>query len=100
MNEPIDKEKLKQYISEELENVGKLKRQLTDDQIDKLEEAYSKEEIHQTLLEMENFKKLNSKYVSVYLTLNNWIKLKRKRTGGTHGKRYSKGDDHADYLLG
>jgi len=101
MNDPIDKEKLKAYISAELENVSKLKKQLTDDQIDRLEEEYTKAEIHDTLLEMENFKPLQKKYVSVYLTLRNWIKLKRKKTGGGSGgfNRATKGDDHADYLL-
>ncbi|MDZ7802383.1 hypothetical protein [Thiohalophilus sp.] len=101
MEQPIDKEKLKAYISEELENVLKLKKQLTDEQIDKLEEEFDKKEIHDTLLEMENYNGLSKKYVSVYLTLRNWIKLKRKKTGGGSGgfNRATKGDDHADYLL-
>ena len=101
MNEPIDKEKLKAYIAEDLEGVAKLKKQLTDDQIDKLEEEFSKAEIHDTLLEMENYNGLEKKYKSVYLTLRNWIKLKRKKNGGNRGgiNRTTKGDDHADYLL-
>lgn len=97
----IDKQKLKQYIAEELEGVSKLKKQLTDEQIDKLEEEFSKAEIHDTLLEMENYNGLEKKYKSVYLTLRNWIKLKRKKTGGTSGgfNRATKGDEHTDYLL-
>lgn len=81
--------------------MSKVRDQLTDKQIDKLEAEFHRQEIHDTLLEMENYNGLHKKYVKVYLTLRNWIKLKRKKTGGRNGfNRNTKGDDHADYLLG
>ena len=58
MSDRIDKAKLKAYIAEELENVAGLKKQLTDADIEKLELEFTKTEIHQTLLEMENFAQL------------------------------------------
>tara|TARA_Y100001935_G_scaffold253785_1_gene260960 strand:- start:166159 stop:166572 length:414 start_codon:yes stop_codon:yes gene_type:complete len=79
MSDRIDKAKLKAYIAEELENVAGLKKQLTDADIEKLELEFTKTEIHQTLLEMENFAQLQKKYRSVKLTLTNWIRLKRRK---------------------
>ena len=72
--------KLINYIKNELENVSSLKKQLTEDQALKILSEYSKSEIHQTLLEMENFKPLSRKYISVYLTLQNWLKRNRRKS--------------------
>lgn len=80
MKDPIDKELFKKYIAEELENVSGLKKQITDEQIDKLNESdYTKDEILVTLHEMENHKPLQKKYVSLYLTLLSWMRLKRQK---------------------
>lgn len=76
---PINAELLKKFIKEQLPNVSGLKRQLNDSEINRLA-VYSKVEIEQTLLEMENHAQLQKKYVSVFLTLRNWIELKRKKT--------------------
>lgn len=78
-DKPIDREALKKYIAEELENVRKLKKQLTDSQVARLCNGYSRKEIHETLLEMENHAPLAKKYRSVYLTLKNWMDLKRTK---------------------
>jgi hypothetical protein len=61
-----------------LENVMSLKKQLTYEQCEKLIEEFcgNKKLIWNTLLEMENNADLKKKYISVYLTLRNWIKLK------------------------
>jgi len=76
----IDPQKLIDFIAagDELENVGKMKKQLTYNQAQKLLHVYSKQEIYMTLLEMENYAMLTKKYRSVYLTLRNWIELKHK----------------------
>lgn len=80
MKEPIDKELFKKYIAEELVNVSGMKQQITNDQIDKLNESdYTKQEILITLEEMENHKPLQKKYLSVYRTLISWMRLKRNK---------------------
>jgi len=80
MKDLIDKELFKKYIAEELENVSGMKKQITDAQIDKLNESdYTKGEILITLEEMENHKPLQKKYLSVYRTLISWMRLKRQK---------------------
>jgi len=80
MKDPIDKELFKKYIAEELDNVSGMKKQITDEQIDKLNESdYTKAEILVTLEEMENHKPLQKKYLSVYRTLISWMRLKRSK---------------------
>lgn len=75
----IDGAALKQWIAEELEQVAALKKQLSNKQIDRLRMSdYSKKEIKDTLMEMENHQGLTKKYRSVYLTLRNWIEKKRE----------------------
>lgn len=78
--------KLIKYIKEELENVSQLKKQLSPEQAIKLLEEYSKAEIHQTLLEMENHQPLSKKYISVYLTLQNWLKRNRRKSAKSNNK--------------
>jgi len=61
------------YVRDNFPQVSKLKKQLTADDCEKLLTKFSNKQIADVLLQMENFKQLPSKYVSVYLTLNNWL---------------------------
>jgi hypothetical protein len=61
------------YIRDNCPQVSKLKKQMTSEECDKLLSNFSNQQIADVLLRMENFKQLSSKYVSVYLTLNNWL---------------------------
>ena len=90
---PEFQHKLQRYIATELENVSGLKKQMSAEQCERLVDEYSKEAIHQTLLEMENYKPLQKKYMSVYLTLNNWLKLKQDRE-----KASQKGDKKGGWV--
>lgn len=65
---------IQKYIKESLINVSKLSIQLTDAECERLLNEYKREDIWQTLLNMENHKDLVKKYTSVNLTLRNWIK--------------------------
>jgi hypothetical protein len=67
---------LQVYIRDNFPQVSKLKKQMTTEDCEKLLAKYTNSQIADTLLAMENFKQLNSKYVSVYLTLNNWLNRK------------------------
>jgi len=70
---------LLKFISNDLENVKKLKKQMDKKQALRLVHLYSRDEIRETLLEMENHLPLARKYSSVSLTLEQWIKLKQKK---------------------
>jgi hypothetical protein len=67
---------LQGYVNQNCPQVSKLKVQLTGEQCEKLLGQYSQLSVEETLLQMENHKNLTSKYTSVYLTLNNWLKRK------------------------
>lgn len=67
---------LQVYIRDNCPQVSRLKKQMTAEECDKLLAKYTNSQIADTLLAMENFKQLTSKYVSVYLTLNNWLNRK------------------------
>ncbi len=60
-------------------NVMLLRRKLTEQEFLKLHEKYSYQQIFDILQQMENHKDLGKKYVSVYLTINNWA---RREYGG------------------
>jgi uncharacterized protein YdaU (DUF1376 family) len=64
---------LQVFIRDNCPQVSKLKKQITAEECEKLLSKFNNTEIADTLVAMENFKQLNSKYVSVYLTLNNWL---------------------------
>lgn len=64
------------YIKDNCPQVSKLKKQMTAEECEKLLAKFTNSQIADTLLAMENFKQLTSKYVSVYLTLNNWLNRK------------------------
>ena len=67
---------LQVYIKDNFPQVSKLKKQMTAEECEKLLTKFTNSQIADTLLAMENFKQLTSKYVSVYLTLNNWLNRK------------------------
>lgn len=78
---------LQDYVKEELPDVSKMKRQLTDEDCHKLFEFADSKEILEVLMNMENTVGIERKYKSVYLTVRNWIKIQRqsaksKMTGG------------------
>jgi hypothetical protein len=63
---------LQKYVVQNLPRVSKLKKQLTYENCEELIKQYPKQKIYNTLLAMENYKKLD--YVSVHLTLLAWLK--------------------------
>lgn len=71
----IEKKHWIQLFVSELGNVSKLKSQLTFEECELLELKHGEKQIKRVLLNMENKKDLLKKYVSVYLTCNNWLKL-------------------------
>jgi DNA-binding MarR family transcriptional regulator len=78
-NEIISVHPLQKFVKENYPRISKLESQLTEKECNSLLEKYSKEDVKSVLEEMENFKALNKKYVSVYRTLNNWLKLRNER---------------------
>lgn len=60
-------------------NVSRLKKQLTPDQVETLMAEFSRPEIESVLESMENYKDLQKKYASVYLTAKRWLALGRER---------------------
>ena len=66
--------KLEKWMKENSPDVLKLKTQLSNSNLDKLLKTYSKDEIIETLSNMQNYKDLTKKYNSVYLTLTKWLK--------------------------
>lgn len=75
--EKIELHPLQKYIKENLPRVSKLKKQLTYENCEALIKKYPKQKIKDTLLSMENYNKLN--YVSVYMTVLNWLKREEQR---------------------
>jgi hypothetical protein len=71
--------KLVLFIETNYPKVSKLDSP-TSEQCEKLKELYSEHLIIDVLDAMENFKELNKKYTSCYLTVNNWCK-KRMESG-------------------
>ena len=69
-------------MKEHYPRVSSMKKPLTWDQYRKLKEKYSVEEIAHTLKCMENRANLNTRYVSAYLTVLNWIHYERNRSSG------------------
>jgi len=72
---------LQKYINENFLNVAKIKKQLSNEDCERILADFPKAKIKETLEAMENKKDLTKKYLSVNLTLRNWL----KRDGnGTH----------------
>jgi hypothetical protein len=68
---------LQKYVVQNLPRVSKLKKQLSFENCEELIKKYPKQKIYDTLVAMENYNKLN--YVSVYLTVLNWLKKEEER---------------------
>jgi len=64
---------LKFIIDEDLSNVMKLTKQLTEKEAINLEQDYMMNDINRMLLQMENYKLLPQKSTSVNLTIRNWL---------------------------
>ena len=63
---------LTKWMQENTPNVLKLSSPLTEKQYAKIKEKYRSEQLKHILLAMENYKELNKKYRSVYLTFLKW----------------------------
>lgn len=85
--EPVTIHPFQKWIKENCPRVSKLPKQLTFDEAKKLVEEYDKELLKEKMLSMENKKKLD--YVSVHLTLRNWLK-KEELSGNTIGTSQTK----------
>ena len=66
------KHKIQSYIEQNCPNVQRMEKQLTFDEAQKLNKKFIWDILEEKLLNMENMKNLHKKYISVYLTLNNW----------------------------
>jgi hypothetical protein len=73
--------KFNDWCKENAPNVLKLKEPISEEQYFKLKE-HDRFLLKDTLIAMHNFKDLRKKYVSAYLTLNNWIKRNNKQENG------------------
>ena len=68
------------HVAKNFPNVAKMKNQLTNEQCERLEAEHTRAEIMDVLEAMENTANVSKKYMSVSLTLKNWIKI-RKQNG-------------------
>jgi hypothetical protein len=67
------------FIKEKCPNISKMKNQLTNEEAQRLIDDYSKEDIKLILAEMENYKLLAIKNISVNLTARKWLRMKEER---------------------
>ena len=67
---------LNRWISNELPNVKKMGKQMKSDECDKLIADYGKALVQTVLESMENYKGVEKKYTSVYLTARNWAEMR------------------------
>lgn len=75
---------LQQYIKENCPRVSRLQKQLTYEEAESITKEFDRQLIKDKLLAMENKKKLD--YISVNLTLRNWLKKEDRDTPGTPAK--------------
>ena len=81
--------KFQDWILEKTPRVNKLKEPLTIEQYFKLREKFTKDVLTKVLLAMQNRADLLKKYVSAYLTINNWssreeTNVKTEQTNGSN----------------
>ena len=88
---------LQVFIRDNCPQVSKLKKQITAEECEKLLAKFNNTEIADTLVAMENFKQLTTKYVSVYLTLNNWLN-RRPNESTTRNNPNNRGANYEDAL--
>lgn len=92
---------LQKHIAEKYQRVSKIEMQLTYDECERLCANYDKRLIDEVLQAMDNYKNLTKKYVSVNLTIQNWIK-KRISDGESKSTFKANGSDrgaHSDEEL-
>lgn len=89
---------LQVYIRDKFPQVSKLKKQMTAEECEKLLSKFTNEQIANTLKQMENFKQLPSKYVSVYLTINNWLNRQSNESTQHNNKSNNRGADYENAL--
>lgn len=90
-NECIFKHPLVLEIQKMFPGVSKMKLPLTDDQATELLTEFSKNEITEILEAMENVPTIATKYKSTFLTIKNWMKI-RKRNDNSNPKNQSIGN--------
>lgn len=89
-----------EFIRKDLPAVGSLKNQLTEEQASELERSFGLDPVKEILLSMENFKKLKTNYVSVYLTAVNWLKRRKDGNSENQSKSGSRKIAFGDALRG
>lgn len=72
--EKSDFEKFNCWIRDNVPNILKIQKQITEDQFLKLKEKYSYKQIIEILQCMGNYKDAPKKYIDVYLTFLKWAK--------------------------
>jgi hypothetical protein len=80
---------LQEFVKNELDEVSKLKTQLTKEDCEKLISDFGRTQVHDVLLSMENYNGLTKKYKSVYLTAHNWCK-RRNKNGNNNAQTNNK----------
>lgn len=71
-----------EHINKNCPNIKKLKTQLKISDAEKLEQTFGIKNVIETLDSMENYKPLNSKYSSVFLTCKKWLNNKNANQNG------------------
>lgn len=71
--------KFNDWLKNNAPNVLKMKEPITEEQFQKLKK-FDRQALKETLIAMHNFKDLKKKYISAYLTLNNWVKRQSNNT--------------------
>lgn len=75
------------WIDANAPSVAKLRDPFTEDQFNKLREAYSAERVRDILLQMHNRPDLAKKYRSAYLTALNWLKRNNNYGQSSNNRR-------------
>lgn len=68
-----------EWLKKTYPTVSKLKRQMTENELQTIIEKYGRTSLNDILMQMENKADLNKKYTSVYLTANNWLQRGTKK---------------------
>lgn len=75
------------WIDANAPSVAKLRDPFTEDQFNKLREAYPAERVRDILLQMHNRPDLSKKYRSAYLTALNWLKRNNNYGQSSNNRR-------------